>query len=138
MTSIPLVQQNVANKNQIKLAFDNLKYRLSPVELKLLSIQDFVNICNSKYNLIFTQELVHQVFDEISQKVNKKEKILAGYELTKQCLINIMVKFSIFEQDTHTIEDYYKELNLNKDYSFDKILVQQILNDLKDDVIIEI
>ena len=138
MTSIPLVQQNVANKNQIKLAFDDLKYRLSPVELELLSIQDFVNICNSKYNLIFTQELVHQVFDEMSQKVNKKEKNLADYELTKQCLINIMVKFSIFEQDTHTIEDYYKELNLNKDYSFDKILVQQILNDLKDDVIIEI
>ena len=138
MTSIELVNQNIANKNQIKLAFGDLIYRLSPQEIKSFTTENFIDICNKKYNLMFTQELVQEVFDEIYEKVNEKEQIIADYELTKKCLINIMVKFSIFEQDTHSIEDYYRELNLNNDYSFDKNLVVQIFNDLKGDIIIEI
>jgi hypothetical protein len=117
-----------ANKNQIKIAFNDISYRLSPYQIKRLTIYDFIDMCNKKYKLHFNQNLVQEVFDEI-YKI--KNKILANYDITKKCLTNLIVKFSIFVPDSYTFQDLINELNKNQKYSFDNIIIEQIINEYK-------
>jgi len=134
MTTITSLRKDFANKNQIRIAFNDIIYRFTPFELERMSAENFIDIFNKKYNLIFLEELVKEVIDEI---FNKKKKILADYELTKKYLYNVIVKFNIFERN-NCVNEYLKELNLNKDYSFDRKIVNKILEETKEDIFIEV
>ena len=126
-----------ANKKQILIAFNDLKYRISEKELSFITTDDFIKICEKRFRLKFEKNLVSEVLYEIFKNYNKKEKKLADYETTFKCIINIIAKFTIFERN-NCVDEYIKELNLNPDYIFDNKIVDDILKKIENDIIIEI
>jgi len=126
MSTNSIEMTEYANKEQILIAFNDLKYRISQKELSYITSEDFIKICEKRFKLKFEKNLVSEVFYEIFKNFNKKEKKLADYETTFKCIINIIVKFSIFERN-NCVDEYIKELNLSPDYIFDNKIVDEIL-----------
>ena len=124
--NMPLV--HYANKKQIFIAFTDLSYRLSRFEMKSLTIYDFIDIFNKKYKLTFQRDLVQEVFNDIYKK---KKKVLANYYITKKYLTNLKLKFSILDPDSYTIQDLINQLNKDKKYYFNNIIIKQIFNELE-------
>jgi len=124
--NMPLV--HYANKKQIFIAFTDLSYRLSRFEMKSLTIYDFIDIFNKKYKLTFQRDLVQEVFNDIYKK---KKKVLANYNITKKYLTNLKLKFSILDPDSYTIQDLINQLNKDKKYYFNNIIIKQIFNELE-------
>ena len=124
--NMPLV--HYANKKQIFIAFTDLSYRLSRFEMKSLTIYDFIDIFNKKYKLTFQRDLVQEVFNDIYKK---KKKVLANYNINKKYLTNLKLKFSILDPDSYTIQDLINQLNKDKKYYFNNIIIKQIFNELE-------
>ena len=59
---------NYANKNQIIIAFNDLRYRISKRCLYSISVEDFIKIFQSKYMLKFEKKLVSEVFEILFKK----------------------------------------------------------------------
>ena len=137
MNSNSIETTEYANKEQILLAFNDLKYRISHKELGSITADDFIKICEKRFRLKFEKDLVNEVIYEIFKKLNKKEKKLADYETTYKCIINIIAKFTIFERN-NCYQEYINELNNNEDYIFDNKLVDEILKKLENNIILEI